>query len=62
LISARDCCFNLATEYKFIIIDAGEGDNMFCFLCRRFGRFEKKFTFEIAIITHPYKDNYGVAV
>ncbi len=58
-IGQGDGCFIVSPKDKFIIIDAGEGDNMYRFLRWRFGGFAKKFTFESAIITHPDKDHYG---
>lgn len=58
-IGQGDGCLIVTPKDKFIVIDAGEGDNMYRFLCWRFGRFEEDFTFENAIITHPDKDHYG---
>ena len=58
-IGQGDGCLIVTPEDKFIIIDAGEGDNMYRFLRWHFGGFKKKFTFESAIITHPDKDHYG---
>jgi beta-lactamase superfamily II metal-dependent hydrolase len=58
-IGQGDGCFIVTPDDKFIVIDAGEGDNMYRFLRWRFGGFKKKFTFESAIITHPDQDHYG---
>ncbi len=58
-IGQGDGCFIVTPDDKFIVIDAGEGDNMYRFLRWRFGGFKKKFTFESAVISHPDKDHYG---
>ncbi len=57
-IGQGDGCFIVTPDDKFIVIDAGERDNMFRFLRWRFGGFKKKFTFESAVITHPEQDQY----
>ncbi|MBN2531444.1 MAG: hypothetical protein JXB88_01060 [Spirochaetales bacterium] len=57
-IGQGDGCHIQTPEDKTIIIDAGEVDNMYRFLRWRFGKFEKKFTFESYIISHPDKDHY----
>ncbi len=44
---------------KHLIIDAGQGDNMYRFLRWRYGRFLKPFEFEAAIISHPDSDHYA---
>ncbi len=44
---------------KHLILDAGQGDNMFRFLRWRFGEFLKPFEFEAAIISHPDADHYA---
>ncbi|MGA0598663.1 ComEC/Rec2 family competence protein [Enterovirga sp. CN4-39] len=41
-----------------MIIDAGEGDNMYRFIGWRFGKLKKRFAFHAAIITHPDQDHY----
>lgn len=46
-------------EDKHLILDAGQGDNMFRFLRWRFGKFLKPFNFEAAIISHPDSDHYA---
>lgn len=43
---------------KALVIDAGDGDNMYRFLRWRFGKLKKKFKFEAMVITHPDKDHY----
>jgi beta-lactamase superfamily II metal-dependent hydrolase len=57
-IGQGDGCHIQTPDDKAIVIDAGEGDNMYRFLRWRFGKFAKKFTFESFIITHPDKDHY----
>lgn len=57
-IGQGDGCHIQTPEDKAIVIDAGEGDNMYRFLRWRFGKFAKKFTFESFIISHPDKDHY----
>ncbi|MFH1982362.1 MAG: hypothetical protein ABIL58_10975 [Pseudomonadota bacterium] len=57
-IGQGDGCHIQTPEDKAIVIDAGEGDNMYRFLRWRFGKFAQKFTFESFIITHPDKDHY----
>jgi len=46
-----------AQEERIMIIDAGEGGNMFAFLNGRFKAY-RGFDFEAAIITHPDMDHY----
>ena len=58
-IGEGDGCFIVTPQDHWIIIDAGEGDNMVRFLRWRFRGFRRKFTFAGAIITHPDKDHYG---
>lgn len=57
-VGQGDGCHIQTPEDKSIIVDAGESDNMFRFLCWRFGKFSKKFTFESFVISHPDKDHY----
>ena len=57
-VGQGDGCLVVTPDDKFIVIDAGEGDNMFRFLRWRFGRFQKDVYFECFIITHPDKDHY----
>ena len=49
---------NSPPEEKVILIDAGEGDNMYRFISWRFGKLKKAFKFHAAIITHPDQDHY----
>jgi hypothetical protein len=57
-IGQGDGCHIQTPEDRAIIIDAGEGDNMYRFLRWRFGRFANRFDFESFVITHPDKDHY----
>lgn len=57
-IGQGDGCHIQTPQDRAIVIDAGEGDNMYRFLRWRFGRFFRKFTFESFIISHPDKDHY----
>ncbi len=57
-IGQGDGCHIQTPEDKSIIIDAGEGDNMYRFLRWRFGKFKNDYTFESFVITHPDKDHY----
>lgn len=57
-IGQGDGCHIQTPEDKAIVIDAGEGDNMYRFLRWRFGKFAREFTFESFMISHPDKDHY----
>jgi beta-lactamase superfamily II metal-dependent hydrolase len=57
-IGQGDGCHIQTPEDEAIIIDAGEGDNMYRFLRWRFGKFTQEFTFESFVISHPDKDHY----
>jgi beta-lactamase superfamily II metal-dependent hydrolase len=57
-IGQGDGCLIVTPKDRFILVDAGAGDNMYRFLRWRFGRFRRKVTFEAAIITHPDQDHY----
>jgi beta-lactamase superfamily II metal-dependent hydrolase len=57
-IGQGDGCHIQTPADNAIVIDAGEGDNMYRFLRWRFGKFAKKFTFDSFVITHPDKDHY----
>ena len=46
-------------DEKVMLIDAGEGDNMYRFIGWRFGKLKKEFNFHAAIITHPDLDHYN---
>ncbi len=57
-IGQGDGCHIQTPEDKALVVDAGEGDNMYRFLRWRFGKFTKKFEFESFVISHPDKDHY----
>lgn len=57
-IGQGDGCHIQTSKDKSIIVDAGEGDNMYRFLHWRFGKFKKKYKFESFVISHPDKDHY----
>lgn len=57
-IGQGDGCHVQTPDDKALVIDAGEGDNMYRFLRWRFGKFSRTFRFENFIITHPDKDHY----
>lgn len=57
-IGQGDGCHIQTPKDRAIIIDAGEGDNMYRFLRWRFGKFAKKFKFQSVVITHPDSDHY----
>jgi beta-lactamase superfamily II metal-dependent hydrolase len=57
-IGQGDGCLVITPEDKHMVIDAGEGDNMYRFLRWRFGRFREKFTFQAGVISHPDADHY----
>ena len=57
-IGQGDGCHIQTPGDKAIILDAGEEDNMYRFLRWRFGRFERKFTFESFLASHPDMDHY----
>lgn len=44
---------------KVVLIDAGEGRNMFNFVKWRFGKLKKRFNFHAAVVTHSDQDHYG---
>ena len=58
-IGQGDGCLVVTPKDKKMVIDAGEGDNMYRFLRWRFGKFSREFRFESAVISHPDKDHYG---
>lgn len=58
-IGQGDGCFIVTPKDKWIIVDAGEGDNMYRFLRWRFRGFKRKFLFESAILTHSDADHYA---
>ena len=57
-IGQGDGCLVVTPKDKHMLIDAGEGDNMYRFLRWRYGRFRRKFTFDAGIISHPDSDHY----
>ncbi len=57
-VGQGDGCHVVTPKDKHLLIDAGEGENMYRFLNWRFRGFKKKFTFEAAVISHPDKDHY----
>ena len=58
-VGQGDGCLLVTPEDKHILIDAGDGDNMYRFLNWRYAGFKNDWTFEFAIITHPDKDHYN---
>ena len=58
-VGQGDGCLVVTPEDKHIVIDAGDGDNMYRFLNWRYAGFKNDWTFEFAIITHPDKDHYN---
>jgi beta-lactamase superfamily II metal-dependent hydrolase len=61
-IGQGDGCFIVTPDNKFILIDAGQGDNMFRFLRWRFGlksNPKRKIRFHTAIMSHPDSDHYA---
>jgi beta-lactamase superfamily II metal-dependent hydrolase len=57
-IGQGDGCFIVTPDNRFLLVDAGDGDNMYRFLRWRFGKFRKNIQFEAAVISHPDKDHY----
>jgi len=57
-IGQGDGSLIVTPEDKWILVDAGERDNMFRFLRWRFGKFQQKVAFECFVITHGDKDHY----
>jgi beta-lactamase superfamily II metal-dependent hydrolase len=58
-IGQGDGCLIVTPDDKWLVVDAGESDNMYRFLNWRFGRFKNVVKFKSFIITHPDKDHYG---
>jgi beta-lactamase superfamily II metal-dependent hydrolase len=58
-IGQGDGCFLVTPDDEFMVIDAGEGDNMARFLAWRFAGFKKTRKFDAAVISHPDQDHYG---
>lgn len=60
-IGQGDGCFVVTPQDRFLVIDAGESDNMYRFLRWRFNvrnRPEQVIDCDAAIITHPDQDHY----
>jgi len=57
-IGQGDGCIISTPDDKQIVVDAGEGDNMFRFLSDKFGDFQSTVKFESFVISHPDKDHY----
>lgn len=57
-IGQGDGCHIQTPQDRAIVVDAGEGDNMYRFLRWRFGKFARKFTFESFVVSHPDQDHY----
>lgn len=57
-IGQGDGCIVGTPDGEQILIDAGEGDNMYRFLRWRFHGFKEDVHFKAAVITHPDKDHY----
>ena len=57
-IGQGDGCFIVTPDDRFILVDAGAGDNMFRFLRWRFSGFHNEITFQASVITHPDEDHY----
>ena len=61
-IGQGDGCFLVTPDDQFILIDAGQYDNMFRFLRWRFGlkkNPDRKIFFDAAIMSHPDSDHYA---
>lgn len=61
-IGQGDGCFIVTPDDRFLLVDAGEKDNMFRFLRWRFGLKEnpdRKIRFHKAVMSHPDQDHYG---
>lgn len=58
-IGQGDGCFLVTPDEEFMVIDAGEGDNMARFLGWRFAGFRAPRQFDAAVISHPDQDHYG---
>lgn len=60
-IGQGDGCFIVTPEDRFLVIDAGESDNMYRFLRWRFnlrGHPDQEIACDAAILTHPDADHY----
>lgn len=57
-IGQGDGALVVTPQDRHMVIDAGEGDNMFRFLRWRYGGFEAPRAFESFVISHPDADHY----
>ena len=57
-VGQGDGCLVVTPDDKKIVIDAGEGDNMYRYLKWRFNFSRSRRVLDTAIITHPDKDHY----
>ena len=61
-VGQGDGCLYVSAETgadeRIMVVDAGEGENMFQFLEWRFGKFKNDFGFHAAIVTHSDQDHY----
>ncbi|MFL6794807.1 MAG: ComEC/Rec2 family competence protein [Sphingomicrobium sp.] len=57
-IGQGDGALVVTPDDRHLIVDAGEGDNMYRFLRWRYGRFANPFRFEAAVISHSDQDHY----
>lgn len=58
-IGQGDSCLVSTPGGRLFLVDAGEGDNLYRFLRRRFDRSKEPLVLESAIISHPDKDHFG---
>ena len=57
-VGQGDGCFIVAPDRRYLLVDAGPGDNLYRFLRWYFAHFKAEVTFDAAIITHPDSDHY----
>ncbi|UCC28789.1 MAG: MBL fold metallo-hydrolase [Phycisphaerales bacterium] len=57
-IGQGDGCLIVTPQDRHMVIDAGEGDNMYRFLRWRYAGFKKRWKFEAAVLSHPDSDHY----
>ncbi|MBA4791531.1 MAG: hypothetical protein H2042_17650 [Rhizobiales bacterium] len=57
-IGQGDGALVVTPDDRHLLVDAGEGDNMFRFLRWRYNGFRQPFSFAAAIISHPDADHY----
>lgn len=58
-IGQGDGCLVVMPDDRKLLIDAGDGDNMFRFLRWRFGKFQKPIEFDSVVMSHSDLDHYG---